>query len=377
MTNKTMRPAVPVLVLAGLASLALLAPRAGSAGQYYSLNTEAELARWVAHDPAVTGAIDIHLHGDPDGNFDRNFVDETNPQGRTGQFDIVEEAKIAKASGMRAIVHKSKRIDPSTLAYLARKAVPGIEVFGAMSLDRPFGLNPTAVEVMASVEGGWGRVVFMVAEDAAVGDREPARSIPVSRNGSLLPETKAVISTIAKTRTRGSNGTLVMATGHSSPEDCLMMVREGQRVGVKGMVMTHPGANWTIAQLQEGVKMGAFVEITALSTFLPVERFGGLNDANFKRALNVIRTIGPEHIIISTDVGRMHSAAKVGNPTSPQAFAATARLLRANGITEQQLNLMFKENPARLLGLPTTSPSASREDRAPTLERLFARRSKV
>lgn len=373
MRKETLRPTLAVLVLAALTSLGLPITHAGGAAQYYPLNTDADLARWTAHDPAVTGAVDMHLHGDPDSNFDRQFVSDSNPSGRTGQFDIIEAARIAKASGMRAIVHKSKRIDPSTLAYMARKAVPGIEVFGAMSMDRPFGMNPAAVEVMANVEGGWGRVVFMVAEDAAVGNREAARAVPVSRNGSLLPETKAVIAIIAKIKTRGSNGSLVMATGHNSPEDCLLLLREGQRAGVKSMIMTHPGPNWTMAQLQEGVKLGGYIEITALSAFLPTERLGGVDPANHKRALEVIRAIGAEHIIVSTDVGRMHSTDKVGNPTSPQAFALTAKLLRADGITEQQLNLMFKDNPSRLLGLPVAPSKASREDGAPTLERLLAR----
>jgi hypothetical protein len=273
-------------------------------------------------------------------------------------------AKIAKASGMRGFVFKSKRIDPTPLAYLARKATPGIDVFAGMSMDRPFRLNADAVAVMAAVEGGWGRMVYMVAEDAAVGKRAPERAVPVSRNGELLPEAKAVIATIAKTRTRGSNGELVMAAGHNSPEDSLLLVREGQRVGVKHMVLTHPGGNWTFAQLQEAVKMGAFVEITCLSSFVPVERLGGkLNEAAYQRALQLIRTLGPEHIIVSTDMGRMHSGNKVaGNPTSPQAFAAAAKLLRAEGFTERQISMMFKDNPARLLGLPVTPATAAQQD---------------
>ncbi len=365
-----MRPALAVIAFTAVASIGIMAPRVDSLGQYYPLNTDADLAKWTAHDPAVTGAVDIHSHGDPDSNYERNFVSASNPTGRTGQFDIIEEAKIAKASGMRAIVHKSKRIESSTLAYLARKAVPGIEIFGAISMDRPFGMNPFAVQVMANVEGGWGRVIFMVAEDANVGDRDPAKTVYVSKNGVLLPETKAVIEVIAKTKTRGSNGTLVMATGHNSPEDSLLMVREAARVGVKNMVLTHPGANWTLAQLQEGVSLGAYVEITILSAFTPKENLKGVDPVAHKRGLELIRTLGAEHIIISSDMGRMHSTDTVGNPTSPQALAQTAKLLRADGITEKQINMMFKDNPSRLMGLPvtTTAEAAPPVDSSLTLD---------
>jgi hypothetical protein len=371
-----MRPTPAALALTALIASGMLAARVEGTGQYYQLNTEAELNRWVAHDPAVTGALDIHFHGDPDSNYDRNFVDETNPEGRTGQFDILDAAKIAKASGMRGFVFKSKRLDPTPLAYLARKLTPGLEVFAAMSMDRPFRMNPEAVNFMANVEGGWGRVIFMVAEDAAVQGREPARSVPVSKNGELLPETKAVISLIAKTRTRGSNGELVMATGHNSPSDCLLLVHEASRMGVKHMVLTHPGADWTIAQLQEAVNLGAYVEITALSSFVPVERQGGkVNPVTFKRAMEVIRAIGPDHIIVSTDMGRMHSGAKLaGNPTSPQAFALAAKVLRAEGITERQISTMFKDNPARLLGLPVLSGTAAHQEPGFGLGQLFVKK---
>ena len=76
----------------------------------------------VARD--LRGAIDIHVHGDPD-NVPRSL-------------DGLEAARFAKDKGMRAIVLKS-HFDPTAgLAWLARKAVPGIEVFGG-SRSQPAG----------------------------------------------------------------------------------------------------------------------------------------------------------------------------------------------------------------------------------------------
>jgi hypothetical protein len=48
----------------------------------------------------------------------------------------------------------------------------------------------------------------------------------------LLPEVKDVISLIAR------HG-LVLATGHSTAEEGLLLVREGHRQGVQHMVVTH------------------------------------------------------------------------------------------------------------------------------------------
>ena len=105
----------------------------------------------VARD--LRGAIDIHVHSDPD-NVPRSL-------------DGLEAARFAKDKGMRAIVLKS-HFDPTAgLALLARKAVPGIEVFGGIDLNLPVGgMNAHAVEHMARVNGGWGRIVWMSTFDS-------------------------------------------------------------------------------------------------------------------------------------------------------------------------------------------------------------------
>src|SRR5712692_1768671 len=78
----------------------------------------------------------------------------------------------------------------------------------------------------------------------------------VSRNGELLPETKAVISVIVK------HG-LVLATGHVSAQEGLMLLREGRRQGAEHMDVTHAmnaPVLMDVPQMQEASKQGAFIE---------------------------------------------------------------------------------------------------------------------
>ena len=42
----------------------------------------------------------------------------------------------------------------------------------------------------------------------------------------------------------------------------------------------------------------------------------------------------------------------MGNPLPPDGFGAFLARLRARGFTEQEVDLMSKRNPARLLRLP-------------------------
>jgi hypothetical protein len=217
--------------------------------------------------------------------------------------------------------------------------VPGIEVFGGVDLNLSVGgINPHAVEYMAQTSGGWGRMVWMPtfdAENAVRAAKENRPFVSVSRNGELLPPVKEVIGLIAK------HG-LILATGHSSAEEGLMLLREGRRQGVKQMVVTHavnPPISMTVAQMQEAAKLGALIEFVggSLATKDAAARMDRFADA--------IKKVGPEFCILASDLGQQ------GNALPTDGFAAFLSAMRARGLTQEQVDRMSKQNPARLLGL--------------------------
>jgi len=274
----------------------------------------------------LSGAIDIHVHSDPD-NVPRSV-------------DGLEAAKLARAKGMRGIVLKNHYDPTAGLAFLARKAVPGLEVFGGIDLNLPVGgMNAAAVEHLTQVAGGWGRVVWMSTFDAENQVRFSKANRPfvsVARNNQLLPETKAVISVIAK------HG-LVLATGHVSAQEGLMLLREAHQQGVRQMVVTHAMNDpvlMNVPQMQEAAREGAFIEFVG----------GSLASADaaarIDRFADAIRKLGVQFCILSSDLGQK------GNALPPDGFAAFLLALRSKGFTDQELDRMSKQNPARLLGLP-------------------------
>ena len=95
----------------------------------------------------------------------------------------------------------------------------------------------------------------------------------------------------------------------------------------------------TVPQLREAAALGAIIEITAGSLF----REG----PGRERVLEAVRAIGPESFFVGSDSGL------VGTPNHTDALVMAARVLRQNGFDERALDVMFKDNPARLLGLPT------------------------
>ena len=267
----------------------------------------------------LDGVIDFHVHSDPDSV--------------ARSIDAIDLAKLAKSRGMRGLVLKNHWESTASLAYLVRKEVPGIEIFGGIVLNLAVGgLNPVAVERMTMVKGGWGRVVWMPTYDAENHVRDSKENRPfisVSKNGQLVPEVKEVIAAVARHN-------LTLETGHSSPEECLMIVREAKRQGVQRIVITHAltvPVRMSLDQVREAAGLGAYIELV----------YGRMNAAEYGRT---IRAVGPASFILSTDLGQPN------NPLHPDGMIAFFEAMRKEGIPVADIERMAKTNPARALALP-------------------------
>jgi uncharacterized protein DUF6282 len=280
----------------------------------------------LLHAQTLNGVIDIHVHCDPDD--------------RPRSIDAIDIARLARDRGIRGLVLKNHYAPTESMAFLVRKVVPGIEIFGGIALNRPVGgVNPAAVERMTRVKGGWGRVVWMPtfdAENQVRFSKESRPFVPVSRAGALLPEVREVLALIAKNK-------LTLATGHSSPAEDLMLIREARRAGVQSIVVTHamlPPVGMSVDQMREAAGLGAYVEFVYNALIGPSRAF---DIPEYARA---IRAVGPEHCILSSDLGQ------AGNPLHPDGLVAFFAALRSQGFTVAEIERMAKVNPAKLLALP-------------------------
>ena len=273
----------------------------------------------AAYGQSLSGVVDIHAHSDPDST--------------ARSIDAIDLAKLAKARGMRGLVLKNHYESTAALAYIVRKEVPGIEIFGGIDLNLTVGgINPAAVERMTMMKGGWGRVVWMPTFDAENQVRDSKENRPyvsVAKNGELLPDVKKVIAIVKQHN-------LMLETGHSSPAEGLMIVREARKQGVEHIVVTHatrPPVRMSVAQMQEAAKLGAMIEFV-------------FDRADMAANAKAIREVGPANCILSSDLGQPN------NPLHPDGLMEFFAALKKEGFTEAQINLMAKTNPAKALGLP-------------------------
>jgi hypothetical protein len=315
----------------GLLALTLsshaLAQAAHTHWEPYKNSARAPSVDQKLEDPVLVGAIDLHAHFGPD-SYPR-------------QWDAFEVVALAQARGLRAVVLKNHFAETAGLAYLARKyGAQGIEVFGAVTLDTPIGgVNPQAVRYMVDVTGGFGRIVWLPTHDSeheVTYNKETRPSVRVSQGGVLLPEVLEVLDLIAE-------HDLTLATGHVTPAETLQILAEARKRDITRSIVTHPLLDpqftfMSVEELRAATELGASIEITAGSLY----REG----PGRERVLAALRALGPEHFFVGSDSGL------TGTPNHTDALVLAARVLRGNGFDEQALDLMFKDNPARLLGLP-------------------------
>lgn len=283
----------------------------------------------------AAGAIDIHVHSDPD-VFNRSL-------------DDVEVAHIAARKGMRGIVLKNHVATTADRAILVGRAVPGIEVWGGIALNRAVGgINPSAVEWFHRMSGGRGKVVWLPTFDADNQHKilkEPGEGLFAAPGGKVLPETEAVLKIIAREN-------LSLATGHIAPEESLAVIKRAKELGVKNIVVTHAMAEvpgMTLAQVKQAVAMGAFIEYCFLNdihgpqSYWPFLR--SWRRVSFADIAKVIKEVGAQHFILSSDLGQN------GTPMHPDGMEMMINGMKREGLSQADVDLMVKKNPARFLGL--------------------------
>ena len=287
----------------------------------------------TAFDRLLEGVCDIHIHCLPDT--------------RARCIDELTLARQAKSAGYRALMYKSNDWSCHDRAYLIRQALPDFEVFGSLCMNRVHGekVNVFAAEQAIKTTGSLCRCIWMPILSAAYQhrcDKLPGPGIAVlDTQGNVLPEVVRVMELCAE-------ADIIFASGHSSPEESLILARKAKEIGVKKFVVTHVNSLiWKLTrdQILRAVDLGAFVEYC----YLPRLWGPGSGNPQFERQsheefLTYVRTI-PERSFISTDLGQR------GNPNPIDGMRTCIRELSGAEIPQRDLDLLVRINPAHLIGL--------------------------
>ncbi len=286
-----------------------------------------------AIDNLLHGSIDMHVHMGPDAHIERCV-------------DGWQAAAQAEAAGMRAIVLKSHDYSTAPLAGTIGPHFPGISLIGSLCLDfATGGLNLEAVKVSAELGA---RIVWMPTFSAAFDMKKRGVAPELVKmlgggititdgHGKILPVVTGILEVIKQ-------HDMAVATGHVSFGEIVALVNECRRLGIDQIVVTHAleprfGATLTLGQQKQLTASGACIEHTYLSALPSGGKIG------IKALVDGIKAVGPEHSLVSTDLGQKENV-----PPAEGMRACIAALLEG-GLSEADITLMVKTNPARLLGL--------------------------
>ena len=296
--------------------------------------------------------IDIHIHGNPD--FCRRLLDDV---------DIV---RLAKATGMRAVMLKSHAGPTADRAYIAEKAVGGgIGVFGLICLNPSVGgLNPAAVAL--AIKGGVKAVWMpsMWAENHAAYVRRAGKGMGYESIGMDFPDEgisildgKRLKPAVAEILDMVARADLMLATGHVSLAEAHVLLEEAKARGITKLVVhtvNYHVMKFPVADLKDMVdRCGAVLEFGFSSlpngVWDPADPARGSTVAD---CAAIMRAVGPQNCLVTSDCGQFST------PMPIEAMRLWVEHLKFSKFAQTEIDAMTKHVPARLLGLPSTNPAA-------------------
>ena len=281
---------------------------------------------------SMKGVIDMHVH--------------SNPDLRLRAYDDIELMEAGIRSGARAIVIKTHQGTTMDRAYLCNRhnqIVHGgdnnFTMFGSITMNRVVGgINPKAVEVALKLGA---KVVWLPTQSAKNHlikmKQDPSQGVDIVRDGKVVPELEDVFKLI-------KDHNAVLGTAHVSPEEAFVVVEEARKAGVENIVVTHP--EWWIVgmSLEDQVRIVKDYDVV-LERCYAQNMGGGKYKSNLPDNLELIKTVGYEHVMVDTDGGQTE------NPYWEIAFQEYMQYLVDHGIPEEHVYHMTRTIPAKLLGI--------------------------
>ena len=284
-------------------------------------------------DSLVSGAIDMHVHFGPESLMER-------------RQNALQLARSAKEIGLKALVLKCREYNTVPIARLVSELVPEVQVLGSLTLEPEIGgVNPAAA-ISAARMGA--KIIWMptfsstnsrTVCEKVLGYKLPGpEQVILDSRGKLKAEVKEIFQIVKEFN-------IVLASGHISPKETFALAEEAQRIGFNKLLVTHAlqGALTAVLcsndELKQLARGGVYIEHSFWDV-LPT-----MNAYDPVRIVELVKAIGAEHSIMSTDLGQSY------NPPAPEGMRMFIATLLRKGLEAKEVEMMVKTNPAKLLGL--------------------------
>jgi len=256
---------------------------------------------------------------------------------------VVAVAREARDAGMGGFVLVNHFSETAGQAAVVDRIVDGIEVKGAIKLNRPVGgLNPDAVETV--LELGAAKVDMPTQQstnELAFCGEDPSEGVETTRDGALRDDAHEILDLVAE-----YGGTL--ATGHLSPDEIETVVEAAVDHGVEDVVVSHPELPSVDLPLERQVALaerGAMMEYCYVTTTDVLHDHYEI-DAPLAPSdvLGMAEQVGPDSVMLATDFGQPE------NPSPPEGMGSFIADAVDYGFTDDEISRMVRGNARAVYG---------------------------
>jgi hypothetical protein len=290
---------------------------------------------------AIEGGWDLQVHVAPD-VIGRRIDD----------LDLAQEFAAHKLKGFVLKSHYAPTYERAKV--VTKAAANGVTAYGAITLNHSVGgLNPVALEVAGRsgckivwmptvdaanetagrVDGPNTKLPFwaQIQRDLSKEGISPPPMTVLGEDGTLTTAARACLERIRK-------HDMILATGHLGRKEIFQLVKTAQEMGLQRVIITHaefPSQNLTPQEQLELANMGAKIEHCFTTMYT--------NKAPWDVYFESVRLVGPERVILSTDLGQSI------NPPVAEGFAMFAQKMLDAGFGKSDIRRMAVTNPAEIV----------------------------
>lgn len=288
----------------------------------------------------LNGIVDMHVHA--------------GPSVARRSFDSYEMLQQADEAGYKGFVIKDHYI-PSimTSIILDKHCSKGCRVLGGVVLNNAVGgINVKMVETcynmgarilwLPTMSAKWD-IETRAGKFVGAGDTSiPEKPISyVKEDGTLTEDIMELLTWLKEHKD------MVLCTGHVDIRDTLAMVKVAREMGIEKILVNHPynTVKASYEQAKELADLGCYIEITAVC----FKGVAGSEKFEVEMLKPYFDNIPHEQLVIDSDIGAMTKAGPLYGVDGMYKFLCL--LHEKLGLTEEDINLMAKEVPAKLMGI--------------------------
>ncbi|MBQ5951031.1 MAG: hypothetical protein IJL66_02645 [Lachnospiraceae bacterium] len=291
----------------------------------------------------LEGAIDLHEH--------------LGPSVIPRKLNVYEGALQARAAGMRGILVKDHQFPSMASVEVARCVIndPNFFIGSCLVLNHETGgFNVAAVEcaINMGVNMIWMPTISTqnhhdAHERSGLVFPASKKKIPtkphgyiqlVGEDGNVVPACREVLKTIAL------DPTVVLGTGHGFWTEIDAIIRAAKEEGIQKIIVNHP--TYMIDAPMDVMKRwteteGVYLEFGVCTC----DPEASCCNIEIGKVVEIIKTLGSAKLTLCSDYGQTN------NPTPVEGLKHFIGLLREGGISDEDLDIMLKKNPAEIMGL--------------------------